>query len=620
MLNALVSSSKMTKEEYQELHASQTKELMMLQQKAIHAGIGVVALFEGWELAGIGARMSDLLATLDARAINVHTTEQKLLSLVESDLVRRGSSILQPEQVIFPPVGRYKQRIDPRIPVSTGVFPLMDEFWNALCPRGKMTLYNRGWYSAAAYRLFYLQQAIEHASKKEETRYLSVHLDNQTQAYKDAILDFERQLVQSDYTVIKFFFHLDQKEQEKRLKQQASRIETALHVNAQKLLQNKEYATFFSLYDELIIDTEARQPSWMTPLGDADAHPEWVFLDAFDERRCNVKIFDTMIQALRDALDVRQREADREVVRALTEKIKPNTADQGEASAQETEDQDEEPAATRCEEVQIEPRAVVESRIGTAPASSRYRREETLLLEHVSHDLKIRDEDYEVWLKEEQKRLNDLQLHCHLKRIPLMVAFEGWDAAGKGGTIKRVARALDAGRYHIFTSPAPTALEQMHPFLWRYWTRLPRAGNVALYDRTWYGRVLVERVEGLTPEKDWQRAYDEINCFEEQMVCWGAVLVKFWVNVSPETQLTRFKERESDEYRAWKIGPDDWRNRARYSDYMVAVDDMLRLTSTELCPWTILEADDKKYARVKALHVINEAIEAKLGLLAHRFE
>ena len=234
-------------------------------------------------------------------------------------------------------------------------------------------------------------------------------------------------------------------------------------------------------------------------------------------------------------------------------------------------------------------------------------------LEDVSHDLVLPREEYSESLKREQKRLLELQQRCFYKKIPLMVAFEGWDAAGKGGCIKRVARALNAGSYHIFTSPAPTASELAHPFLWRYWTRLPRAGAVALYDRTWYGRVLVERIEGFAKDEDWQRAYDEINGFEQQMATWGAVIVKFWVNVSPDTQLERFKERETNAYRTWKIQPDDWRNRAKYSDYWVAVDDMLRLTSTPFAPWTILEADDKSYARVKALATINDAIEAKLA-------
>ena len=153
----------------------------------------------------------------------------------------------------------------------------------------------------------------------------------------------------------------------------------------------------------------------------------------------------------------------------------------------------------------------------------------------------------------------------------------------------------------------------MHPHLWRYWTRLPKAGHVGIYDRSWYGRVLVERVEGLAKPEEWQRAYDEINAFERELVDWGAILLKFWVEVSDEEQLRRFREREADPAKQWKITEDDWRNRDKRPAYLQATNDMFRLTSTTFAPWTILESEDKRFARVKALRTINEAIEQRLG-------
>ena len=221
-------------------------------------------------------------------------------------------------------------------------------------------------------------------------------------------------------------------------------------------------------------------------------------------------------------------------------------------------------------------------------------------------------EEYREQLKIEQCKLGELEMEMYQKRVPLMLMYEGWDAAGKGGNIKRVAQAIDARGYTIFPSPAPTKPELMHPHLWRYWTRLPKAGHVGIYDRSWYGRVLVERVEGFASPEQWTRAYDEINAFERELVQWGAILLKFWVDVTPQEQLRRFEDRANDPAKQWKITDEDWRNRDKYPQYKAAVDDMFRLTSTTFAPWIVLESDDKYYARVKALRTINAALEARL--------
>lgn len=678
MLETVAALPMMGKDEYHERYDPQVDELMLLQQQAIQAGVGVVALFEGWELAGIGARMSDLLANLDARSTNVHTTVQRLGALVRNDVLQNSVRILQPEQIIYPPIAKRKQRDDVATPMSTSMFPLMDEFWNALCPLGKMTLYNRGWYSASAFRLFYLEQAASSAKKKKERAYVKDRFDRHEQVYSDAIVDFEEQLVKSGYTVVKFFFQIDKDEQERRLRKNAERIETAFKVNAQTMLQNERYDDFSAIYENLLTATAIKQTPWASVVNGATEHPQWTLLNAADARRSNVTILETMKAAFRDAMARKKQEEDAKVDASLRDKLTggkstsdadaravpaaapatatatavapaaaaatavaanaapatdatpataaaaaPATATAeaaaaapataaATASAEEPAQESMAELEKRYAHVEFEPRATVEARIGVAPATSRFTLLDNLRLEDASHDLVLPGDEYQKRLKEEQKRLLELQRRCFYKKIPIMVAFEGWDAAGKGGCIKRVARALNAGSYNIFTSPAPTANELAHPFLWRYWTRLPRAGAVALYDRTWYGRVLVERIEGFAKPVDWKRAYDEINAFEEQLDVWGAVLVKLWVNISPDTQLTRYKERAESQYRTWKIQPDDWRNRAKYSDYWVAVDDMFRLTSTQNAPWTILEADDKPYARVKALTTINDAIQAKL--------
>jgi len=233
-------------------------------------------------------------------------------------------------------------------------------------------------------------------------------------------------------------------------------------------------------------------------------------------------------------------------------------------------------------------------------------------LDDVTYDHSLQRLEYEKALKVEQKRLARNHNDLYRARIPLMLAFEGWDAAGKGGNIKRIASALDARGYQIVPSASPTPEEKAHPFLWRYWRQLPRTGHVAIYDRTWYGRVLVERVEGFASTDEWRRAYEEINEFEWEMQRWGAILLKFWIDVSPDEQLRRFKERQEDASKQWKITEEDWRNRDKNPEYRVAVNDMVRLTSTEYAPWHIIESDDKLYARIKTLRLINDAVEQRL--------
>ena len=198
------------------------------------------------------------------------------------------------------------------------------------------------------------------------------------------------------------------------------------------------------------------------------------------------------------------------------------------------------------------------------------------------------------------------------KRHAVVAAFEGNDAAGKGGAIRRVASALDARQVRIVPIAAPTEEERAQPYLWRFYRPLPPLGHLLVFDRTWYGRVLVERVEGFCAEADWRRAYSEINDFEEQLFRHGTVLAKFWLAISKEEQLARFKERERTGFKRYKIGPEDWRNRKKWAAYEDAVCEMVDRTSTELAPWTLVESNDKYYARIKILRTLCERIEAVL--------
>ena len=220
--------------------------------------------------------------------------------------------------------------------------------------------------------------------------------------------------------------------------------------------------------------------------------------------------------------------------------------------------------------------------------------------------------EYEKELKRCQNRLLELEYEAYAKRIPVVVAFEGWDASGKGGSIRRLAQAMDPRGYEVIPIAAPTEEENAHPYLWRFWKRFPKAGHVAIFDRSWYGRVLVERVEGFATPTEWRRAYNEINEMEEQWVNFGSVLVKFWVHVDQDEQLKRFQERQENPFKKWKITDEDWRNREKWADYKAAVDEMLRRTSTTYAPWTIVEGNSKLHARIKALRTVQAAIEDRL--------
>jgi polyphosphate:AMP phosphotransferase len=234
------------------------------------------------------------------------------------------------------------------------------------------------------------------------------------------------------------------------------------------------------------------------------------------------------------------------------------------------------------------------------------------VLEELDLSRSLSDRQYDQKLPSLQGRLNRLSRHKRFNDIGVVLVFEGNDAAGKGGAIRRVTRGLDARRYEVVPVAAPTEEERAQPYLWRFWRHVPRKGNFTLFDRSWYGRVLVERVEGLAPAPDWMRAYPEILDFEESLVRSGLVVVKFWLAISKKEQLARFRAREKTPFKRYKITPDDWRNRKKWQAYERAVCDMIDRTSTDLARWHLVEANDKKWARVKVLDTICESIERAL--------
>ena len=224
----------------------------------------------------------------------------------------------------------------------------------------------------------------------------------------------------------------------------------------------------------------------------------------------------------------------------------------------------------------------------------------------------LHKEEYQKELRKWQKRFRTAQYGLYRERIPMVIAFEGWDAAGKGGCIRRLVQKLDPRGYEVVPVGAPNDVEKAHHYLWRFWENFPKAGHVTVFDRTWYGRVLVERVENLCLPREWRRAYGEINSMESQWAGYGTVIVKFWLHIDQDEQLRRFQARQEDPYKQWKITDEDWRNREKWPLYEEAVEEMLWRTNTHWAPWTVVEARDKYFARIKVLQTAARAAEKAL--------
>ncbi len=234
------------------------------------------------------------------------------------------------------------------------------------------------------------------------------------------------------------------------------------------------------------------------------------------------------------------------------------------------------------------------------------------MLERLDLSLSMPRKEYDRWVKVLQADLHQLGFQVYQQKLPVVIVFEGQDAAGKGGTIKRLTEKIDPRGYVVWPISAPAGEDKEHHYLYRFWRRLPEQGQIAIFDRSWYGRVLVERLEGFCAEEAWRRAYSEINQFERQMTDFGAVIFKFWMHISKDEQLRRFKEREQINYKSWKITDEDWRNRSKWEDYIAAAEEMILKTSTPNAPWTLVEANDKLYARIKVLRTVAEKLRGRL--------
>lgn len=603
------------KEAYKARRNELMERLTELQQRARAEHVGLVVLFEGWNGAGKGSRISDLMYRLDARATTVHVTSD-----LDVAAVRGFAGAPWGVEDFYPP---------------------MQEFWKALGERGTITFYDRGWYSSSVERMLMTEAGDEALleeedadcgkkgkrdcgqggkGKKSRAAQAAAFARDERRARSidravESAAEFERQLVNDGYVLVKFFVHVREKMQRRRLERLYDDPATRWRVSEGKLASAADYPHAYRLYDRLL----SRSDFSFAP---------WTLVNGEEKRSANLKIAETLCEALERALDAPEDEdakAAAEAAAANSDKALAEVSS-GAASASPEEGRTEHAAGFAPDgyphtpdpaddaEAVAAAEAVAKLQHSQAPTASRFILVEDppTLPKKYGETAPMDDEEYKKRLKKEQKRLYRLELEMYRKRIPLIALFEGWDAAGKGGAIKRVAQALDARAYTIFPSPAPTRPELLHPHLWRYWTRLPKAGHVGIYDRSWYGRVLVERIEGFATPAEWGRAYDEINDFERELARWGAILLKFWIDVSPEEQLRRFREREDTPSKRWKITSEDWRNRAKRQQYRSAANDMLRLTSTPFAPWTVVPGDDKKTARVEVVAAVADALEARL--------
>ncbi len=362
------------------------------------------------------------------------------------------------------------------------------------------------------------------------------------------ILSFEKQLCDDGTVIMKFFLYIDKDEQKKRFKKLEGSKETSWRVTEEDWNRNKDFDRYLKMNEEMLEKT------------DTDYAP-WVIIEAVDKDYAALKIVSTVMDRLEYELEHRRPE------------------DGKQAQRQESKTRE---------------------------------RFKNGVLSGIDLSKSLTEEEYKTRLKKLQKRLAELHSELYRLRIPVVIGFEGWDAGGKGGAIKRLTSNLDPRGYRVNPTAAPNDIEKVHHYLWRFWNSVPKAGHIAIFDRTWYGRVMVERIEGFCSEAEWRRAYQEINEMESHMANAGAVVLKFWLHIDKDEQERRFKERQANPAKQWKITDEDWRNREKWDQYEEAVNEMLIRTSTTYAPWIVVEGNDKRYARVKVLQTVVDALEKKV--------
>lgn len=440
--------------------------------------------------------------------------------------------------------------------------PAFWRYWRDLPPKGQMGLFLSAWYHPPT-----MDWAHERIDEAELNRRL------------DSIVSFEDELVADGALILKFWMHLSREAQEKRLKALEEDPLQRWRVTETDWTHWEMYERFIDAAERIIARTSTGNAPWSLVEG-TDANYRSLFIG----------------EAIRDG--IRNRLAQLAVHARVREELQSSDAPILETMTKGTLTE-----ASRGSQVEAE---------GSKRSKPEECAEPLTVLSALDMGLTLDKGGYREALMRHQAQLSTLHREAKEQGISSIFLFEGPDAAGKGGSIRRLTAAMDARNYRVLPFAAPTDEERAHHYLWRFWRHMSRAGRVTVFDRSWYGRVLVERVEGFATPEEWTRAYAEINQFEEQLIEHGIVLLKFWIHITKEEQRKRFKAREKTPHKSWKLTAEDWRNREKWNEYSLAAHDMVGRTSTHRAPWILVEGNDKRYARIKVLREVCDGLERAL--------
>ena len=458
-------------------------------------------------------------------------------------------------------------------------------YWRDLPPRGRIGMFLSCWYSRPI-----LDRVYGRTSEAEFDENL------------ERVKAFERELADDDALIVKFWMHLGKEAQKDRLASLEKNPLTRWRVTQTDWDHWHMYDGFMAAAEQVIMRTSG---GWA----------QWHIVEGFDKRYRSVTVGNIVLESILkhlEEVEIRKRlagelrERREQVGGKIVVQPVTTTKDSGKDSVKDGSKDSGKPGAT-SDNQDIESRTTASAegeQVITLPGVT--------ILSRLDTEQSVDKKTYRKDLETAQGNLNQIFRRTQQLGISTILVFEGWDAAGKGGVIRRITAALDARDFQVIPIAAPTDEESAHHYLWRFWRHLSRAGRMTIFDRSWYGRVLVERVEAFANESEWRRAYGEIRDFEEQLVQHGIVLCKFWLHITKDEQLRRFKERESTPYKRWKLTEEDWRNRERWEKYELAVNDMVERTSTRRSPWTLVEGNDKRFARLKVLSTIIESLQARL--------
>lgn len=433
-------------------------------------------------------------------------------------------------------------------------------YWRDLPPKGVIGCFLSSWYS---------QPVLDHVHGRIGDAELDLQLDR--------IVSFERGLANDGALILKFWMHLGREAQKERFEALERDPLTSWRVT-------KSDWDHWHMYDKFVASAE--RTIMRTSVGRAP----WQIVEGADFRYRSL----TVGKIIKDSIERHLTEFEM-AQRLAAEMAQEEAPDKKTAKpAKKGNGKDKAQASVNGKDTVI-----------LAPSVS--------ILSRLDMDQSLSRKEYEEQLEVYQGQLYRLCREAHDRGLSSILVFEGWDAAGKGGAIRRITSALDSRNFQVIPIAAPTDEEKAHHHLWRFWRHLSRAGRVTIFDRSWYGRVLVERIEGFATEAEWMRGYSEINDFEEQLVQHGIVLIKYWMHITKDEQLARFKRRQKISYKQWKLTDEDWRNRDRWDQYEQAVNDMIARTSTSVSPWTLVESNGKRFARIKTIATFCEKLEQVLA-------